>query len=263
MTQEQLNPFALLHPALTSTKVRHGFFTRKGGVSLSPYDSLNVGLGSKDNPDHVLENRARVAHSFGQTPKRLYTLYQTHSAEAFIVDEANLDQQRLHGDGLVTASSNIILGVLSADCAPILFSDPQNNIIGACHAGWKGALLGIIEATLEKMCQIGAHVDQIKAVIGPTIGKESYEVSASYVDHFIQKDDMSASFFTKAHLNEKSYFDLPGYCQMRLLRAGVNNAHYTGHDTLMNEELFFSNRRSFHCGAQDYGRLISAIMIAN
>ncbi|MGA9658587.1 MAG: peptidoglycan editing factor PgeF [Asticcacaulis sp.] len=253
-------PSRILHPLLDLAHIQHGFFTRQGGVSSAPYDSLNLGLGSGDDQASVMENRARVAASFGRPENYLITLRQVHSNIAVKVAEP-FGGDRPEADGLVTARGGIVLSALSADCAPVLFCDPQSRVIASCHAGWRGALDGIIESTLKAMTQQGAKMDRIRAVIGPCIQQASYEVGVDYEAKFLKTDPDSKSFFIAGSESDKRLFDLPGYCLMRLKRAGIAETASTGHDTCADSAQFFSNRRALKTGESDYGRLISCIMI--
>jgi YfiH family protein len=255
-------PPRILHPLLDLPDIQHGFFTRRGGVSALPYDTLNIGLGSKDDPVAVAENRRRVAAAFGQPADHLVSLYQIHSNIAFTVDGPWSDPNaRPEADGLVTATPGIILSALSADCAPLLFADPIHHIVASCHAGWKGALYGVIENTLAAMLAKGADLASIRCVVGPCIQQISYEVGADHADTFAAVDADSPAFFIAGTGADKRMFDLPGYCLMRLKRAGVAQCASSGHDTCADEGLFFSNRRNFKTGVPDYGRLVSAIML--
>ena len=255
-------PPRILHPLLDLPGIQHGFFTRCGGVSAFPYDTLNIGLGSKDDPAAVAENRRRVAAAFDRPADHLLSLYQIHSSTAFAVDGPWPDPNgRPEADGLVTTQAGLILSALSADCAPLLFADPLNRVIGSCHAGWKGALYGIIENTLAAMLAKGADLAAIRCVVGPCIQQVSYEVGADYAETFATVDPESPAFFAPGSSNDKRMFDLPGYCLMRLKRAGVVQCASSGHDTCADEGLFFSNRRNFKTGVPDYGRLVSAIML--
>ena len=232
----------LTHALLDLPGISHGFFTRQGGVSGFPYESLNVGQGSKDAPENVLENRRRVAACFGQDERQLLSLYQVHSATALRVDSPwPSPDARPEADGLVSTTAGLILGALSADCAPLLFADSQARIVAACHAG--------------------ADLDNIHCVIGPCIAQASYEVSHDYETEFRREDPDSKAYFAEGHSPDKWQFDLPGYCLMRLKRAGVVTCASLGRDTCAEEALFFSNRRAFKRAEPDYGRLISAIMI--
>lgn len=253
-------PPRILHPLLDLPGIQHGFFTRQGGVSTGIYDSLNIGLGSKDDPDAVRENRRLVAASFDQPEERLLSLYQIHSNIARDVS-APWSEDRPEADGLVTIIPGLILSALSADCAPLLFADPQNRIVASCHAGWKGALYGMIENTLKLMQDKGADLKHIRCVVGPCIAQTSYEVGADYAETFAGVDPDSPAFFIPGAAADKRLFDLPGYCLMRLKRASVTQIAATGHDTRADSALFYSNRRAFLNGEPDYGRLISAIML--
>ena len=254
-------PPRILHPLLDLPGIQHGFFTRQGGVSGFPYGSLNVGLGSKDQPEAILENRRRVAAAFNQPEAHLLSLYQIHSATAFEVSGPWATDARPEADGLVTTTPGLILSALSADCAPLLFADPEAGVIGSCHAGWKGALYGVIENTIALMETKGANIDRIRCVVGPCIAQASYEVGADYADTFAANDPDSPAFFIPGAAPDKRMFDLPGYCLMRLKRAGIAQCAATGHDTRADEALFFSNRRAYLNSEPDYGRLTSCIML--
>ena len=253
-------PPRILHPLLDLPGIQHGFFTRQGGVSTGVYDSLNIGLGSRDEPHAIQENRRRVAAAFDQPGDRLLSLYQVHSTTALEVS-GPWTQDRPEADGLVTTTPGLILSALSADCAPLLFADPSNGVVASCHAGWKGALYGMIEATLDLMEQKGATLSAIHCVVGPCIAQTSYEVGADYAELFANHDPDSPPFFIAGASSDKRMFDLPGYCLMRLKRAGITQCAATGHDTCADDALFFSNRRNFKQQLPDYGRLISAIML--
>jgi len=239
--------------------IAHGFFTRKGGVSEGVYAGLNVGLGSHDDQDAIHENRRRVAQWFGRDLPDLATLYQIHSAEAVVVDAANKDSRR-EADGHVTATPGLVLGVLSADCGPILFADPEARVIGAAHAGWKGALGGVLEATIDKMIELGAKRQDIVACLGPSISQSSYEVGPEFVARFLALDAGWSRYFTPSQNHAHSMFDLPGLTLDRLSKAGVR-AENIDHCTYADEENFYSYRRTTHRKQDDYGRQISAIMI--
>lgn len=240
--------------------VRHAFFTRKGGVSAGLYDSLNVGRGSNDAPDDVLENRRRAAAWFGAGPDALNTCYQIHSATAVAADEPW--RGRLpEGDAVVTRQPGIVCGVLSADCAPILFADAEARVVAAAHAGWQGALNGVIEATVAAMEAKGADRSRMVAAVGPCIAQPSYEVGLEYLDRFETARPGSARFFRPGETAEKRLFDLPGFVLDRLAEAGVEQAEWIGRDTCAEPDRFFSNRRAFRQGEPDFGRLMSAIML--
>ena len=252
-------------PVLSSSRLaalpglRHAFFTRQGGVSTGLYDSLNVGRGSRDDPAAVIENRARVAGWFGLAEPQLLCAYQIHSARAHVI-EATWDKP-LEGDGLVTRTPGLALGALSADCAPILFADPEARVVASAHAGWRGALGGVVAETVAAMTRQGARPGRIVAAVGPCIGPQSYEVGLEFQDRFLAETPGSARFFAPGAAADKRLFDLPGFVLRRLEEAGVEQAEWIGADTCADEALFFSNRRAFQRGEGDYGRLVSAIML--
>jgi polyphenol oxidase len=239
--------------------VEHGFYGRAGGVSTGIYESLNAGPGSSDDASHVLENRRRIAIDMGVTPDRLMSAYQVHSADALMVDKP-FSGERPKVDALVTRCPSIATTILTADCAPILFADPSARIVAAAHAGWKGAVGGIIEATLEKMVKLGGSKSRIVAAIGPCIGQASYEVGPEFVAHFIGLDPQNERFFVPG-VNDRSQFDLKRFCAARLRSAGVGAIDVLPHDTCALEADFFSNRRRNLAGEPDYGRNLSAIRI--
>lgn len=248
--------------AATHMSLRHGFFTRRGGVSSGLYESLQCGYGAKDDPsENVAENRARVARWMGVAPENLVTAYQAHTAEAVRVVEAWDPADAPEADGLATATPGIALGVLAADCAPVLLEDVEAGVIGACHAGWKGALGGVLEATLAAMLELGAETARISAAIGPCIGPAAYEVGPEYAARFAEADPANARFFQRAESGDRSFFDLPGFALERLRRAGVARAEWIEACTYADPGQFFSHRRSVHERLGDYGRLISAITL--
>ena len=250
----------ITHPLLTGAGVRHGFFTRQGGVSDGIYASLNTGVGSSDNPARVAENRRRIAAHLGGTPDDLAACDQVHSAIAHAA-EAGWRGHRPEGDASVTRAPGVICGVLTADCAPILLADPEARVVGAAHAGWKGALGGIIQSTVDAMCALGAVPARMVAVVGPCIAQDSYEVGADYQDRFEAGAPGSGRFFVEGAAPDKRMFDLPGFVLWRLEQAGVGQSAWTGHDTRADETLFFSNRRAFLAGEPDFGRQMSAITL--
>ncbi len=252
-------PF-LTHPKLELAGVRHAFFTRNGGVSTGIYDSLNLGLGSRDDPDHVGENRRRAAAVFGLGPEALLTCFQIHSP---IVVTVPFDGPAPEADGVATAAPGLICGALSADCAPILMADPQARVVAAVHAGWKGALGGAAEAGVAAMLALGARADRIVAVVGPCIGPRSYEVGMDFLDRFGAEDPGSTRFFRLGVTADKRLFDLPAYVLDRLARAGIEGAEWIGRDTCTEEAAFFSNRRAVKREEGDYGRLLSAIALTS
>jgi YfiH family protein len=242
--------------------VRHGFFTRLGGVSGGLYASLNCGPGSRDEAANVVENRARVAEILGAKPDRLLSVSQQHSADA-ITAKKPWDAAKLpEADAIVTSTPGLAIGILTADCAPVLFADGEARVIGAAHAGWRGALSGIIEATVEAMQKLGAAPERITAVIGPAISQKAYEVGAEYVERFLAEEPESEAFFMNDEGSGEPHFDLPGYVGERLARAGVGTIADLGLCTYCEETRLFSYRRSQHRGEDDYGRQISAILLA-
>ena len=237
---------------------RHGFFGRKGGASSGIFQGLNCGPGSSDLADAVAINRARVAAWFDVAPTHLLTLHQVHSPEVITLTAPYTDRPR--ADAMVTATPGVALGVLTADCQPVLFSDPTAGVIGAAHAGWRGARDGVLEATLNAMEALGARRAHIAAVIGPTISQAAYEVGPEFVQGFLADDPETARFFT-AGPGDRSLFDLPAYGLHRLRRAGVGHAEWTGHCTYSEPQRFYSYRRATHLAEADYGRLIAAVRL--
>lgn len=238
--------------------VQHGFFTRAGGASSGVYSGLNCGLGSTDQRETVLINRARVAENLGIASDRLVSVHQTHSARAVALD-APLSEP-LEADAMVTATPGLALGILTADCQPVLLADAQNGVAGAAHAGWKGALDGILEATIEAMESLGADRSSIHAVIGPSISQRAYEVGPEFLDRFMADAPDNARFFANGE-GDRLQFDLIGFGLHRLRRAGIAHASWTGHCTYSDPDRFYSYRRSVHRREADYGRLISAICL--
>lgn len=243
----------------TLTPVRHGFFTRKGGASSGVFEGLNCGLGSSDQCHAVDMNRARVAEALGVLPEDLVTVHQTHSAIAVDITEP-LTAARPEADALVTATPGLALAVLTADCQPVLFADHKAGVIGAAHAGWKGALTGILEATLDAMERLGATRRDIHAVIGPCISQRAYEVGPEFRARFVDHAAGNDRFFS-AGAGDRFQFDLTGYGLARLQAAGIASARWTGHCTYSDPARFYSYRRSVHAGEADYGRLMSAIRL--
>jgi polyphenol oxidase len=235
---------------------RHGFFTRKGGASSGIFAGLNCGTGSTDLSEAVTINRARVSEAMGVAPEALVTVHQVHSARAIAVTGPLAI--RPEADALVTTTPGVLLAVLTADCQPVLFSDPKAGVIGAAHAGWRGAVDGVLEATLDAMENLGARRSDISAVIGPTISQPAYEVGPEFLDRFRAEDPESTRFFANGQ-GDRLHFDLPGYGLYRLRAAGVGHAEWTGHCTFRDAARFYSFRRTTHAGEADYGRLISTI----
>lgn len=242
--------------------LRHGFFTRQGGMSGGIYASLNCGPGSRDDTANVAENRARVAEILGVKPDRLLSLSQQHSAEAVTVKKPWDGAKTPEADAMVTSTPGLALGVLTADCAPVLFADGEAGVIGAAHAGWRGALSGIVEATVKAMEKLGAAPERITAVIGPAISQKAYEVGSQYLEQFLAEEPGSGPFFVTDEGSGEPHFDLPGYVGERLARAGVGQIADLGLCTYCEETRLFSYRRSQHHGEEDYGRQISAIVLA-
>ncbi len=240
--------------------VRHAFFTRQGGVSKGVYDSLNVGRGSNDDPADVAENRRRAAAWFGLMPDALNTCHQVHSARAEFA-EAPWGRHRPQADAVVTTLPAIACGALAADCAPVLIADPEARVIAAAHAGWRGALSGIVGAAVEQMRHHGADPARMVAAVGPCIGPKSYEVGLEFLEQFARERPGSERFFQPGDADRKRLFDLPAFVLARLEEAGVSEAEWVGRDTCAEAGLFFSNRRAHHLGEGDYGRLLSAIML--
>lgn len=247
----------LTSPLLELPGVRHAFFTRKGGVSEGLYAGLNVGVGSRDDPAAVAENRARAAAHLGGD---LVTAYQVHSPDA-VVAGGPWTEEPPRADAVVTATPGVICGALAADCAPILLADPEARVVAAAHAGWAGALGGVAESAIARMIELGARTDRIRAVVGPCIGPASYEVGLEFLERFVAADPANARFFTPGATLEKRQFNLPEFVLSRLRAAGVERCEWVGRDTCAEPEWFYSNRRAFKAGEGDYGRLLSAIRL--
>ncbi len=250
-------------PGLTKLPgIRHGFFTRRGGASEGAYASLNCGMGSGDELAIVMQNRAQVAAKLGTTRERLLNGNQVHSAIAIAVSAPWPDiKSRPPSDALVTATPGLAVGALTADCTPILFADPTARVVGAAHAGWKGALAGILESTVAAMEALGARRDCISAAIGPTIGPAAYQVGDEFEAAFIHRDAGYARFFRRPDPGGRPYFDLPGFVAARLADAKILAVEDLRLDTYAHESDFFSYRRMGHQGGTDYGRQISAIVL--
>jgi YfiH family protein len=221
----------------------HGFFTRRGGVSTGPFASLNCSLSGQDDRSAVLENRARVAHSLQTDPSCLLGLTQVHGSTVITVTEPWAPGQGGRADGLVTERGDIALGIVTADCAPVLFADPVRNIVGAAHAGWRGAVLGVLESTIAAMVTLGAATSRMVVAIGPCIAQRSYEVGPELRDAVLARSPADISFFVPGLREDRWQFDLPGYCAARIRSAGVSQVEVTGYDTLADAERFFSHRR--------------------
>lgn len=239
--------------------IRHGFFTRKGGASSGVFEGLNCGVGSSDQRVAVEINRARAAAALDVAAEALMTVHQVHSATVVDIEHIATGD-RPKADAMVTATRGIALSVLTADCQPVLFSDPKARVIGAAHAGWRGALDGVLEATLDAMVELGGRVSDITAVIGPTISQRAYEVGPEFFETFYDADAFNARFFVNGE-NGRFLFDLPGYGLHRLRAAGVGHAEWTRHCTYSDAARFYSYRRSVHRKEADYGRLLSSIRL--
>ena len=239
-------------------ETRHGFFTRRGGASSGVFAGLNCGKGSSDQSEIVDINRARVAEAMGVEAAHLLGVHQVHSATAITVDAPQADKPK--ADALVTNTPGLAISVLAADCQPVLFADPQSGVIGAAHAGWRGALDGVLDATVEAMEGLGAERANITAVIGPCISQRAYEVGPEFFEDFIAEDRTFDRFFVQGH-GDRFLFDLPGFGLSRLRDAGVGQAEWTRHCTYNDPDRFFSYRRATHAKEADYGRLISAIAL--
>jgi purine-nucleoside/S-methyl-5'-thioadenosine phosphorylase / adenosine deaminase len=250
----------VLHSAALSAlpHIRHGFFTRQGGVSRGIYATLNTGFGSGDAREAVAENRARCTRALGAA--HLVTLYQVHSAIAVDVEKPFSAETVPEADGMASTARGLALGALAADCAPVLLADGERPVIGAAHSGWKGALTGILEATIGAMEAKGAVRTRIVAAVGPCISQKAYEVGPEFESRFLAGDEASAAFFSPGR-GDRRHFDLPGYVAQRLRRAGLAAVEAIGRCTYEDEAHFFSYRRGTHRGAPDYGRNLSAIAL--
>lgn len=252
--------------------VRHGFFTRQGGVSVGVYASLNCGFGSNDNPAHVAENRAIASRALGLPPEALVTAYQIHSAEVIVADDPWPPTRAPKADGIVTRTRGIALGILTADCAPVLLADAGAGVIGAAHAGWRGAIGGILEATARAMERLGARLPATVAVVGPCIHQDSYEVGVDLREAVLAAERAGGESRQEINPNElfragarsgKFQFDLPGFIARRLRRLGLGHVECIAADTFVDEARFYSYRRSVKRGEADYGRKLSAIALAS
>lgn len=252
-------PTPLRASLLEGPGLSYGFFTRQGGVSTGVYASLNGGVGSKDDPSAVAENRRRMAASLKIDPAHLLVPYQIHSADALVVTQAFAERPRC--DALVTATPGLGLGVTGADCGMILFADTEARVIAAAHAGWKGALTGVLEATLAAMETLGARRAATVAAIGPTIAQKSYEVGAEFAERFVAASESYAGFFADSPNDGHFLFDLPGFIALRLWLAGIGSFEDLARDTYAEPEDFYSYRRSVHKNEPDYGRQIAAIAL--
>jgi len=242
--------------------IRHGFFDRRGGVSSGIYASLNGGTGSNDAREHVAENRARMAQALGCAPARFITAYQIHSPEVAVAEGPWPEGERPRADAIVTRAENLAIGITTADCGPVLFAEPQARIVGAAHAGWRGAVSGVLEATIGAMEKLGAQRDRIVAALGPTISQQNYEVGDDLVSRFTAEDPANERFFVAGARPGHAMFDLPGYIVARLARAGIA-CENLGLCTYADPARFYSYRRSTHRREPDYGRHINAIALSS
>lgn len=239
--------------------MKYKFFTRDGGVSEGLYASLNCGPGSKDNPYHVAENRRRATQAFGLETEQLFTLHQIHSAQVVTINESRAPIIKPQADAMVTNKRGVMLGILTADCAPVLFYDVKARVIGAAHAGWKGAHSGVLESTLRVMRSLGATAETTRVMIGPCIQQKSYEIGPEFYDRFAP--ELQQKYFIPSVHAAHFMFDLPGYVRARLIAAGITNIENNGQDTLTSEQDYFSYRRSTLRNEPDYGRQLSAIAL--
>lgn len=251
----------IISEALDIPGIRHAFFTRKGGVSSGLYEALNGGQGSSDDPEAVAENRRLMASTLNVKPENFLSCYQIHSADIVTVTTPWLAADRPRADGMVTGKKGIALAIATADCGPVLFADRRAGVIGACHAGWKGAFSGILEATILGMEALGSHRKDISAVLGPTISQKAYEVGPEFVARFLERDPDFGRFFIPSEKIGFSMFNLPGFIRGQLLLTKIGHFEDLCRCTYENDQLFFSYRRTTHRKEADYGRLLAAITI--
>ena len=249
-----LNP--ITSPPLLTTP--HGFFTRHGGVSTGVFKALNCGYGSPEARSIIQQNRALIAAEIGVPEAHLFSVTQTHSARVVTLNNPSDFKTGVEADAMVSNQKAMALGVLTADCAPVLFHDPSANVVGAAHAGWRGAFGGVLEATIEAMCALGAKPAGINAVIGPCISQKNYEVGQEFLEAFIDENTSYTRFFVQAQ-NDKYLFDLPGFALHRLRSANIAEAEWTGQCTYARPDDFFSYRYAQHNNLPSYGRMLSVI----
>jgi hypothetical protein len=250
-------------PSLSKlARIRHAFFTRSGGVSNGIYASLNGGVGSNDAPGNVAQNRARMAEALGVAPERFLTPYQIHSPDVIVAEEPWTHEARPRADAVVTRTPKLAIGISTADCGPLLFADDQAGVIGAAHAGWRGAFTGVIEATVAAMETLGANRACISVALGPTIRQPNYEVGPEFIERFLAADVDNTRFFSPSQREGHAMFDLTGYIADRVARAGVASFEDLGLCTYAEPDRFFSYRRTTQRGEPDYGRHINAIALA-
>jgi YfiH family protein len=255
-----LTPFSS-EPLAALSGIRHGFFGRKGGVSQGIYASLNCGYGSGDEPLLVEENRAAVTEFFGQKPDSLCTIYQIHSAEVVTLEKPCMPKEAPQADAMITKKPGVMLGILTADCLPILFADARHGVIGAAHAGWKGAFSGVIENTLAAMQALGAALEDMVVAIGPGIAQGSYEVGAEFRERFLLHEEANQIYFIHGNRADHYLFDLKAYAKDRLKASGVPSINLLAEDTCLQEDDFFSYRRATLRSEPAYGRQVSAIIL--
>jgi polyphenol oxidase len=253
---------SLKSPKLSQqSNIKHGFFTREGGVSTGLYGSLNAGQGSNDAPENVTENRKRVAQALSVKPESLVSVYQVHSNDVAVVTEPWQADNRPKADSMVTNVPNLALGILTADCGPILFADSAAHVIGAAHAGWKGAVSGVLENTIIAMETLGAKRKNITACLGMTISQENYEVGQEFLEQFLAANAYNKHYFIPSKTPYHFMFDLPAFINMRLSQAGLGTVENLALCTYADEKRFFSYRRTTHRNEPDYGRHLSAIAL--
>lgn len=245
-----------------SSSIQGGFFTREGGVSEGIYKGLNCGLGSDDNREAVVENQTRAAKHLSCSHDHLLTLHQIHSSDCVVVDERWHYLKRPKADSIVTNKKDIILGILTADCVPVLFYDEDNHVIGAAHAGWKGAIGGVLQETVHKMVDLNAKPSSIQALVGPCIAYDSYEVGQEFYDQFILSDNTHIQLFKKSEKPGHYYFNLREFIVLTLSNIGLMSVNHVFEDTYQEKDRFYSYRRSQHLNEPDYGRTLSAIVLS-
>ena len=258
---EDTPSFLAAEPLSQADAVAHGFFTRRGGVSGGLYASLNVGFGSGDAPAHVAENRRRALAALGSPAAHLNTVYQCHGVDVAVADKTWAPADSPRADAIVTAQPGLAIGILTADCAPILLADAENRVIGAAHAGWRGALAGVVAAVVDAMEALGARRKSVRAAVGPTIAQASYEVGPEFPAPFLAQDSANARFFRPSERSGHHMFDLPGYVRRQLEIAELGQVDVLANDTCAEPADFFSYRRATLRGESDYGRGLSAIML--
>jgi len=258
-----MTPFLQASNLNIQTTLRHGFFTRQGGVSEGRFATLNCSETLHDAPEKVMENRRRVAHALDVDPERLMTCRQVHSAYVCVITRPLEAHERPEADAMVTDRKGIALGILTADCVPVLLADTKAGVIGAAHAGWRGALDGVIEQTVAAMEKLGADCENIAAAIGPCIWQDSYEVGPDFPIPFYINDEENVRFFKESPKRGHSLFDLPGFVVAQLERSGVTNIQSSPADTYTDEDRFFSYRRGYVRGVKEDGRMLSCIVLAD